>query len=184
MLDPPELESTPVPRRAARDAKGVRMSEANPLDDERDQGQGAGSITDRAANGEDAEPDVLFPMGQFEGDGVTLGKLVKPGEAVSTTVSLSRAEVPSSGGLLNPRKSGRVLIDYVPGKVEEIPHRVDGDIDRWTFRQHLNATFATPANDEATLIRTEFASLAEVDQVSALALANELVQIAKGGAGK
>jgi hypothetical protein len=156
-----------------------------PLGDERPDDRDSESIAGRAANGEggDAEQDAatLFPMGQFEGDGVTLGKLVKPGQKVETTVALSKAEIPSSGGLIDPNKAGRVLISYLPGKVEEVPHRESDDdrITRWTFRQHLRATYAQPANDEVDVIRSEFAALVELDQVRALSLAKELADVAK-----
>jgi len=129
---------------------------------------------------EDVDGQTAFPMGALEGDAITLGKLVKASESVGVEVSMSKAAVPvSSGGLLNPRRQGRVLVTYLPGKVEEVPHRVDGEIDRWTFRQHLQPIFVSPANDEATLIRAEMANLAQTDQVRAQALLAELAAIVK-----
>lgn len=128
-----------------------------------------------AAAGQDEDEGTLFPAGSFEGDRVTAQALVTRGTGTVTTVALSRAEVPSKGGLLNPNKSGRVLVSYAPGKVEYVPQRDEAQrIESWKLRQHLRATFVVDANDEAGLIRSEFANLVRLDVRAAAELLDEM----------
>ncbi len=135
-----------------------------------------------ADTGEEPEADELFPKGSLAGDEVTAQTLVKRGLPVEVTVSLSKAEVPSKGGLLNPNKAGRVLVSYLPGTVHEVPQR-DGDEDElvgWKIRQDLRATFVMDANDEQELIRSEFQALCLLDGSAARELLAELKAMATG----
>lgn len=126
--------------------------------------------------------DELFPKGSLAGDSITPQTLVKRGLPIEVTVSLSKAEVPTKGGLLNPNKAGRVLVSYLPGTVHEVPQR-DGDEDTligWKLRQDLRATFVEDANDEANLIRKEFAALVQLDGAAAVTLLAELKSMVTG----
>lgn len=142
-------------------------------------------MTDQT-NDADADPppteSELFPNGSLAGDAVTPQTLVKRGLPVEVTVSLSKAEVPTTGGLLDPSKAGRVLVSYLPATVHEVPQR-EGDEDTlvgWKLRQDLRATFVEDANDEAALIRKEFAALIQLDGTAAKALLAELRDMATG----
>jgi hypothetical protein len=47
------------------------------------------------ADEQGTEQGEMFPNGTLEGEGRTLKTLVKAGQAVETTVALSRAEIPA-----------------------------------------------------------------------------------------
>jgi hypothetical protein len=139
-----------------------------------------GVTIDERAEEHEYDPPEMFPLGTLSGDDLTPQKVVKRGLPVETTVALSRAEVPTSGGLMDPDKAGRCLVSYVPGKIEEVPQR-DGDeakVVGWKIRQHLRATYVQPAGDEADLIRAEFGALLELDSSAAGALLDELRSMA------
>lgn len=129
------------------------------------------------------EPEEeLFPNGALAGDKVSPQTLVKRGLPVEVTVSLSKAEVPTKSGLLDPTKAGRVLVSYLPATVHEVPQR-EGDDDQlvgWKIRQDLRATFVEDANDESELIRSEFAALVALDGAAAQVLLGELREMATG----
>lgn len=140
-------------------------------------------MTQDATNDDDADGDEadveLFPNGALAGDKVSPQTLVKRGLPVTVTVSLSKAEVPTKSGLMDPTKAGRVLVSYLPGTVHEVPQR-DGDEDTlvgWKIRQDLRAVFVADANDEAELIRVEFAALVALDPTAAAAVLGELQQM-------
>lgn len=101
------------------------------------------SITDRAGDG-DGQLET-FPMGAVEGDAkVSLRSLVKAGEPVEHTASLRAAEVPMRGGLVDPRKPGRVLVSYEVAKIETVAVREEGKVTGWKIRQALRPTFVEP----------------------------------------
>jgi hypothetical protein len=151
----------------------------DPLGEAQDDGR---SIGERAANGEHDEPMTeaeLFPMGSLEGDEVTPQSIIKRGAPVEVTVSLSKAEVPLRGsGLLDPNRSGRVLVSFIPGVLEEVPKREDaGDPNKvtgWKIRQNLRAVYVRPATNDADLIRAAFDSLMADDAAGAGALLDAL----------
>jgi hypothetical protein len=91
-----------------------------------DDPMGDRSIEGRAANGEGDDAPELFPLGSLEGDGVTLKTIVKPSEKVETTVAMMSAEVPSSGGLLDPRREGMLLVTYELAQAPLVPKREGG----------------------------------------------------------
>lgn len=137
----------------------------------------------------DPEPTEaeLFPAGSIEGDAVTPQTYIKKGLPIKVTVSLSRAEVPTRAGLLNPDKAGRVLVDYVPAGKHDVPEReggsATGKVVGYKIRQELTATFVTDANDDATLARNAFAALLATDAPNAGALLAELRQMAEAEIG-
>lgn len=138
------------------------------------------SVEERAANGEHMDEDegTLFPAGSLAGDAVTPQSLVKRGLATQVTVSLSRAEVPTKSGLVDPNKSGRVMVSYAPGKVEHVPERDDDDkIVGWKLRQHLRATYVTDANDDAEVVRECFGQVVALDVRAAAELHAELGKV-------
>lgn len=126
------------------------------------------------------EAGELFPSGSLAGDDVSPQTLVKRGLPVEVTVSLSKAEVPTKSGLVDPNKAGRVLVSYLPGTVHEVPQR-EGDDNRlvgWKIRQDLRATFVEDANSEQDVIRSEFAALMTLDPPAAQTLLAELRELA------
>jgi hypothetical protein len=125
----------------AEDAEGFHDPELEP--DDRDD---EGSISDRAANGE--AQDEMFPLGSLEGDQKTLGNLIR-GKPTTTTVSLARAEVPLRDGLLDPGKTGRVLVHYEPAKYEVVLEREDDGTGQRRLvgakiRNHARPIYAEP----------------------------------------
>lgn len=124
----------------------------------------ASSIKDRAANGEheDGDPDVeLFPQGGVEGDGVTLGKLVKPGKTNTTSVKVKATKVPSRGkGLGDPEKVRTLLVTTNPGKVVVTPHMRDGVVDHYTTDQIFEPTYIEAVQSgDAGRLEAAFAEL-------------------------
>lgn len=157
------------------------MGDGNdPLDD------AAASVEQRAKNGDHMEAEdesTLFPVGSIDGDDMTPQARIKRNLPVKVTASIGKAEVPLRSGLLDPNKSGRVLVSYRHSKDEDVPERKGGegaeryDIVGWTIRQHLTATYVQPANDEADLIRSEFAALCTLDARKAAELHAELASV-------
>ena len=137
------------------------------------------SIEDRAANGDGSEQDELFPAGSVDGDGVTLAKLRKPGQSVEATVSLSSAEVPSGGGLVDPEREGRLLVTYEPGKVEEVPVREEGRVVSWKERQHLRVVHVERVARGGDHIEASFVELLDGDPKTAGKLLDRLQKRAK-----
>lgn len=138
------------------------------------------SVNGRAANEAEPTEAELFPVGSLAGDSVTAQTLVRRGLPTAVTVSLAMAEVPTKDGLVDPNRSGRVLVSYVPGKVEHVPERDDdGKVKGWKLRQHLRPTFVADANDETSVARNAFAALLATDAPAAGALLAELRQLAE-----
>lgn len=144
------------------------------------------SRSDRAAAGEhEEEAAELFPTGSLEGEGPSPQTLVKKGLPLELTVSLSRAEVPLRGGLLDPNRYGRLLVTYLPGKVEEVPVRDDENdparVTGWKLRQHVRATYVEAAADVPALIRAQFEQLAQAEPAAAGRLLDQLRELAAAG---
>lgn len=150
------------------------------------------SVNGRVAAGDDGEPTEaeLFPVGSVEGDSVTPQTLVKRGLPVEVTVALMMAEVPTKTGLLDPNKSGRVLVSYVPANVVDVPVRDNAatsadrySVKSWKLRQFLRPTFVADANDEAIVARNAFAALLATKPAAAGALLTELREMAEAELG-
>lgn len=98
---------------------------------------GAKSVKDRAENGEHQAGDddlELLPRGSVDGEG--LKRLVKQGKDNAFEVKIRAIAVPSKGGLADPEKVRTLLVSCEPGKSEEVPHKEDGQVVRYTTRQH------------------------------------------------
>jgi hypothetical protein len=144
-----------------------------------DDPMGDRSIEGRAANGEGDDAPELFPLGSLEGDGVTLKTIVKPSEKVETTVAMMSAEVPSSGGLLDPRREGMLLVTYELAQAPLVPKR-EGDRARgkqivgWKIRQQVRPIFVEQVSGEAGALEANFAALLAEDPAKAGALLDRM----------
>ena len=140
------------------------------------------SIAQRAERGEGTEPEEeapeLFPLGTLEGDSKSLKTLIKPGLPVKTTVSMRKAEVPSSGGLLDPEREGMVLVTYALDGVQVVPTREGETGNRrivgWKTRQVIRPIYVERVDGEAGTIEAAFAGLLKADPQSAGALLDRL----------
>jgi hypothetical protein len=102
----------------------------------------------RAAEAE-ADQAEMFPLGSLEGDGRTLRNLMRPTLPITSTVSLRSAEVPLSGGdLLNPEKTGRALVTYLPEKYEEVAEHEGTEAVAWKVRQVARPVFVEPVKGD------------------------------------
>jgi hypothetical protein len=161
---------TRLPRRA-RDEDAEQDFALAGAPDEEQQGRSLEQLADEESEAE------LFPQGSLAGDDLTPQKLIKRGLPTEVTVSIGKAEVPMpAGGLMDPGKSGRVLVSYAFFKNEEVAQRENGDIVGWKIRQHLKATYVQQANDEAALIRSEFDALIALDEAAAGRLLDDLTR--------
>jgi hypothetical protein len=114
--------------------------------------ESAESVADRAAN-DDGEPtqEEMFPKGVLEGDNkVTLAKLIRANESVEVTASLMSAEVPLRGGLVDPRREGKVVVSYEAARYIPVPQREgepgDKKVKGWKVRCQLRPTYVEPAD--------------------------------------
>ena len=128
----------------------------------------ASSVKDRAANGEheESDPDVeLFPQGGIEGDGVTLGKFVKPGKDNKVFIKIKATKVPSRGkGLGDPEKVRTLLVTTLPGKVSTTPHMREGEVDHYTTDQIFEPTYVEAVQSgDAGRLEASFADLLKRD---------------------
>lgn len=128
----------------------------------------ASSVAERAANGEheDPDPDVeLFPGGGIEGDGVTLGKFVKPGKDNKVSIKVKATKVPSRGkGLGDPEKVRTLLVTTNPGKVVTTPHMRDGAVDHYSTDQVFEPTYIEAVQSgDAGRLEASFADLLKHD---------------------
>lgn len=143
-----------------------------------------GSISARAANGEGTEDDggepELFPMGSLEGDAKTLKSLIRSGQAVKSTVSMTGAEVPvRSGGLLDPEKEGMLLVTfevahYTPVPVREGDRETGKRLTEWKIRQTVRPIHIERVDGEDGIIEANFAMLAEANPTAAGALLDRM----------
>lgn len=145
-------------------------------------------MTDEPQTDEQLAPDEteaeMFPAGSLDGESITPQQLIKRGTPTEVTVSIGKAEVPLKSGMIDPNKMGRALVSYSFPKNEDVPH-FEGEgsarkITRWKIRTHLTAVYVEPANDEADLIRSEFAALMALDGQAARNLVAELKEMATG----
>jgi hypothetical protein len=136
------------------------------------------SIEERAAD-QDGQMEA-FPMGAVDGDAkVSLRSLVKVGESVEFTAAMRSAEVPLRGGLIDPRKGGRLLVSYEGAKVEVVPKREDGQVAGWKVRQSLRPTFVEPVGQtDADLIEHYFRELIAASPSEGGALADRIAAVA------
>lgn len=103
------------------------------------------------------EDEDNYPIGALFGDpDLTFARLKKSGRPVQVTASLTAAEVPiRDGKLLDPDKSGQVLVTVVPQKAELIYQREglkDGDytVTGYKIRQPLKTAYVQTADDMYT----------------------------------
>jgi hypothetical protein len=80
-----------------------------------DERSDAGSIQDRAANGEQEE---LFPEGFIEGDKKTLANVMKRGLPVELVATMMQGEVPMRDGIPDPEKLGRLAVTVEPSNAK------------------------------------------------------------------
>jgi hypothetical protein len=136
------------------------------------------SISQQAEGAEPEEPEELFPLGSLEGDELTPQKLIKKGAPVQVTVSIGSAEVPMpSGGLLDPERTGKLIVSYAFKQQTEVPQRDGEDITGWKIRQELRATHVRSANDPVKLIKDEYAAVLGKDEAGAGRLLEELKEM-------
>jgi hypothetical protein len=143
---------------------------------------GAGQSIREMAEGEQPEPEELFPAGVLEGDGLSLQSLFKKGQGnVKVTVSVLSREFPApSGGLLNPERQGLALLTYRWQKPEPIPQWGDAPpgeerpIIGWKVRQVVEPIFIEKLTGEAGVIEANFVALLEADPVASGALLDRL----------
>jgi hypothetical protein len=111
------------------------------------------SVADRVQNGDDDLPE-MFPVGSVEGDSkVTWKNMIKPGKPVTLTASLSSAQVPLTGGLLDPEREVTLVVRGLPGMpVPVAKHRdaqAGGDhtVEEITMRQPIRAMHVENAGE-------------------------------------
>lgn len=127
---------------------------------------------------EAAEQADLFPRGQLAGDGLALRDFFPTNLRYELTASMRSAEVPLSGGLLDPAKEGIAIVTYELERPEPVPIR-EGDrgakeIVGWKVRQVLRPVYVEPARGEAGVIEGNFAALLAADETAAGALLDRL----------
>lgn len=132
----------------------------------------------QAKTGDGDDPGELFPIGTLPGDDLTLRELIKPHHKVEVTASLMAAEVPMTGGLVDPEREGMALVTYELAKPLLIPQR-EGDRDDkklvgWKVRQQLRPVYVEGVRGEAGVIEAQFAALLKADQQQAAALADRI----------
>lgn len=124
----------------------------------------------------------MFPNGTLEGEGKTLKTLVKPGQAVETTVALSRAEVPLRNGMPDPDRPVRALVTGVFQKATELAKREDSGnpmkVTGWKLAVGMRVEYveAVPA-DDGGLILQRFRAMLEVDPSGAGRLGDEIAKL-------
>lgn len=134
-----------------------RLAAEQAAKDGQDGGDNAASVAQRAENGEgggkpDDEPQAeLFPDGVIDGDPrVTIKNLIRGGENVDLEVTLMQGKVPLRGGLVDPRRSGKVVVSHDAAKYLLIPQREgepgDKKVKGWTVRCQLKPTYSEPAS--------------------------------------
>jgi len=142
-----------------------------------------GSIADRARHG-DGGPEVdepqaeMFPAGVLDGDAKTLKTLIRSGLPVETTIAMRSAEVPNRGGLLDPERSGKVLVTFEPDKYDVVPVR-EGEpgnkrIASWKVRQMIRPTYVEGVDAATGDIEAAFEVLLDGDPNAAGALLDRL----------
>jgi hypothetical protein len=113
----------------------------------------------------------------------TLKTLVKAGQAVETTVALSRAEIPLRNGLPDPDKPTRALVMGVFQSAKTLARREDDGnpmkVTGWKLTANLRVDYveAIPA-DDAGLITQRFRTMLEVEPGAAGRLLEQLQALA------
>lgn len=117
-------------------------------------GNGSASISQRARDGEDLDPDgqaEAFPIGSLVGDPKrTVKNLIKAGAKVTTSVSLTRAAVPNpSGGLFDPEEEVEILVRVLPGYAKQTPIHSEQagkiTVKEWSIAQELRVVHVQAA---------------------------------------
>jgi hypothetical protein len=134
-------------------------------------------------DGDGTEQGEMFPNGTLEGEGKTLKTLVKPGQAVETTISIGKAEVPLRNGMPDPDKPMRALVTGIFQSCKPTARREDAGnpvkVTGWKLAVHLRADFveAVPF-DDAGLIAQRFRAMLEVEPSAAGRLLEQLQALA------
>lgn len=156
--DPPEQPADPPEGAAgARDGEPDENELAKRRAAREEESRTGGSVAERVANGEAEDEDELFPYGSVEGDSaVTLKNLIKSKARITPKASLSKAEVPLTGGFLDPEKEVELLVRCLPGGISPRPTHAsakageDHTIDAWTLTQDLRAVHVQGAGEMFT----------------------------------
>ncbi len=94
----------------------------------------------------DADPQYTLELGDMP---PTLAKLIPRGMAVEVKYQLTGKEIGGTGGLVDPNKSGQLIVSYVPEDYKARPVRENGAVVRWKVIVVLRPTFVVPAESEA-----------------------------------
>lgn len=136
----------------------------------------AGSISERAENGEgaDADSDELFPLGEIEGGAKTIKNFIRQGADVKSTVSLAAAEVAAKSGLFDPEVEGKLIVTFEPGAVQIIPLKAEGKVQSYKVRQTLKPAFIERVDASTADIEASFELLLDGDASEAGKLLDKL----------
>ena len=101
-----------------------------------------GETATKGTEQDDDLPDPeLFPNGSLEGDGLTFGKFTKPGKDNALEVKIKAVKLPSRAGLADVEKLRTLLVTCRPHAVKQVPHMLDGKVDRYTTTQDYTPVF-------------------------------------------
>lgn len=117
-----------------------------PPDDPLATDQPAQTIEERAAsNGQPEGEDPQEQLFALDGDKqLTLAGLGPRNMEIQSEVSIMSASVPCRG-LIDPQKSGVLMVTYEPAAYRYVPKREGGRIVRWTLRQYVRPTYVEAA---------------------------------------
>lgn len=118
-------------------------------------GNGGDALGDKVLDDDEDGQEELFPMGTLEGDPkVTLKNLIKPNHRIEYTASKMSAEVPVTGGLIDPYADGQSVDTYELAKIELVPIRESDaagvrKIVGWKVRSKLRPVHIAPVESAA-----------------------------------
>lgn len=110
--------------------------------------------------------EELFPIGSVQGDG--LKQLAKRGKDIAFEVKIKAVGVPSKSGLADPEKVRTLLVACEPGKSDEVPHKEEGKVVRYTVRQHYTPIYVEAVQrGDAGRLEAAFDQLLKDDSAAA-----------------
>lgn len=135
--------------------------------DKKDERSEAGSISDRAANGE-GEQEQLFPEGVLDGDKKTLANIMKKNLPVEVVCVMTQMEVPLRDGLPDPDKQARFAITVEPSgsNLKYVRERQpDGTrkVVGYKIVANVRPVFAEPLGMEEEAMTRSFEQLMGID---------------------
>lgn len=137
------------------------------------------SIREMAEQDADDAQEEIFPRGQLEGDDKSIRDFFQPHHRIELTASLMAAEVPASGGLVDPEKEGMALVTYELSKPIPVPIREgnagEKELVGWKIRQQLRPVYVEAVRGEEGAIEANFAALLAAEPNRAGALLDRLV---------